>query len=266
MSNLNSASKRKLSNLEFLLGDYEHQLKSAIASKARYLKYMNYKDGINSLIGITGLASGVINHWDRFDAEQLKEYILAIARGSDRIVNLVNNMLDLAYINYKDFSLHRASLNLKPWLKQKFQKYSLCENITRNIKLVSQLDDGMLFSCDKYLINRLFDNLMLSLFDISEIKEVKVDIINQTTSRLENAQYVQVIINFRQLSSSASFDRFWHDKFAHISDDSKAFEFEFSEDAGLILACKIIELHQGRIRIENSAEQTKNIIFTLRIY
>jgi K+-sensing histidine kinase KdpD len=247
MSNSNSFSNRRLYDLECKLLNHEQELEKAIANKGKYLKYINFEDQVNPSIGITGLAQGLANNWDNFEPAQLKEYVLAVAKSSDRIANLLNNLLDLANICCHNFNLNLEPLNLYKVFKEKSQ-------MNNNIKFTVNFDDDLILYSDKYLISKLLDNLISSLNNFTKIHYIQACI-------QKALDYVEIIISYQSAGvDSTKFDRFWHKR--ALRQNNFAENLEFNEDTSLALACKIVELHKGEISLKQNA---KHLIFTLPI-
>jgi len=103
-----------------------------------------------------------VNNWDNFELAQKKEYALAIAKSSDRIANLLNNLLDFANICRNDFNLNLEPLNLYKIFKIKSQ-------VNNNIQFTANFDEDLIFFSDKYLISKLLDNLIISITNFTKI-------------------------------------------------------------------------------------------------
>ena len=250
MLNSSSFPKIKLSNLKCQLNSNEYKLEQAIAEKGKYLKCITYEKKVKAIIGITGLAQGLINNWDNFSPAQLKEYTLAIAKSSDRVANLINDTLDLAHIHHEEFSLHSTSLNFSQMIKEKFQN-------DNNIKFISNSREDLFLNGDEYLISRLLGNL------ISSISEDQVNFVEvRSKASASGAAYIETTINYN-FGCDTAFDKNWSSKLNTTSNTLE--NFEFNKDVGLVLAHAIVELHKGKIVIEGLTEKTRNLIFTLPI-
>lgn len=243
--------KRKLSNFKCYLNNNEYKLKEAIAEKGKYLKCMTYEKKVKAVIGITDLAQGLINNWDNFSPAQLKEYTLAIAKSSDRVANLINDTLDLAHIHHKDFNLRLTSLNFSQIIEEKFQSDN------NDIKFIFDSNEDLLLKGDEYLISRLLRNLITTVGE-DQINFIKVS----SKSSISSAGYIETIVNYNNIVCDTVFDKHWSNKL-YTCDNLE--NFEFNNDACLILAYAIVELHKGEMRIEGLTEKTRNLIFTLPI-
>lgn len=260
-----STSKEQLNNLKYQLNDNEKKLKKSIVNKGKYLKDINYTDGV--FIGVTGLANGLVNHWDKFNNSQLKEYAIAIAKNSDRVISLVNNMLDLAHLNYKNFSLNLTTINIIQLLKAKFEKHETYKNFQKQISFVSRVDKNVTVSCDKYFINRSLDNLISSIMSSSRINYIEIKLeSSKDSAETKNEEYLQIIINYDTTEEiKLLFNKAFNRRPAILDSNFNDFKLEFNEDIGLILVKQVIEHHKGKIRVENYNKKIENIIFTLPI-
>ncbi len=110
------------------------------------------------LTSIRGFSQTLLNSWDRIDDENKKKFIKIIEDQSNRLINLVENILAVSRENaetlvYKKADVNRLIENLLPIFTEKYKDHKFATNFDKNLPF-ARLDE------DKFqqIMTNLIDN------------------------------------------------------------------------------------------------------------
>ena len=110
------------------------------------------------LTSIRGFSQTLLNSWDRIDDENKKKFIKIIEDQSNRLINLVENVLAVSKENSELFVLKKANVNtliekILPMFTEKYKTHKIIANYNKNLPPV-RLDE------DKFqqIMTNLIDN------------------------------------------------------------------------------------------------------------
>ena len=91
-----------------------HMAQAANRAKTIFLNNMSHdiRTPMNAIIGFTGLAASNIN-----DTPRVQEYLATIARSSEHLLSLINDVLDMSHIESGKMTLHENEESLSDILK-----------------------------------------------------------------------------------------------------------------------------------------------------
>lgn len=185
---------------------------------------------------------------------EIKEDIVIMERNTNRLVNLINQILDFRQTETKGFSLDFATVNLNELLQEAyltFEPLAKKKAIHYNLSLPSET---IYTKADGEALNKIFSNLFSNAVKYGD-KEVSVLLYAPT----KDTDFLRI--------------EFKNDGFL-IPDDlrEKIFEpfYRLKETIkqkgtgiGLALARSLVELHEGKLYLEKSGEDCNNFILEL---
>ena len=197
---------------------------------------------------------------------QISNPVDTIDRNAQRILNLVNHILDVRKIDKQQMRLHCQQTDLKDLLQVncKFYEFTARE---RGITLSLKADDDVpMVWVDRSQIDKVVTNLLSNAFkycyDMGEIT-VRLTQGHNDRTRSPLKHYVEISVidtgtGMREGTLQHLFDRFYqgaNDKAAHTE----------GTGIGLNLCKMIVDMHHGSITGRNREDGIKGSIFTVRL-
>ena len=101
--------QKQLEKKQEELEDALHMAQAANRAKTTFLSNMSHdiRTPMNAIIGFTGLAASHID-----DTERVQEYLTTIARSSEHLLSLINDVLDMSRIESGKMALHEKAESL----------------------------------------------------------------------------------------------------------------------------------------------------------
>ncbi|MGL5318416.1 MAG: two-component regulator propeller domain-containing protein [Bacteroidales bacterium] len=185
-----------------------------------------------------------------------QQYLQTMWRCSQRILSLVNQMLDLRKIEKNQFSLSRSIVNINTFMEDILNSFSF-ESQVKNIQLSlsSETKDDIEALIDPFNFDKVIYNILSNAFKFTEQGgEIRVHL----KSDDENF-YISFSDSGCGISSEdidSIFNRFYQsDKASHKNSGS---------GLGLYLSKELVELHGGNISVSNRQDQN-GCIFEIRV-
>ena len=256
-------------NLELKIIDRTKQLENSIKElakanelKSKFIANMSHelRTPLNAIIGYSDLILDSSNITDKH-----KKYINNILVSGKHLLQLINNILDIAKIEAGKFNLDYSIFSIKEVLgevntvlkslfDQKMLSLSIIYNNNENYKLYA---DRIKF---KQVIYNLLSNAIKFSFENSKIKIICNNTINNSSKTEQNIasdkgskkntlEYLQIDIINEGIGIPENNLKVIFDEFIQV-DNSYSRKFE-GTGLGLALTKKIIELHGGYINVHS---------------
>ena len=206
------------------------------------------------LTSIKGFSQTMLNSWDILNDEKKKEFLGIILNQSKRLIDLVENVLNVARIDSDSSNLILTKVDLAKIIQN-------CVNLLKisnsDFDLNLNLAKNELFSlCDSDKLQQILLNILDNAIKYS-INSKKIEI------KLENKNDYNVISikNFGNYIEKENFEKIF-EKFYRI--DSYLKSTTQGSGLGLYIAKTLIEKMQGKIEI-NSSKEEKTVEFLIYI-
>ena len=195
-----------------------------------------------------------------------KEAITTIESNAQRILNLVNQILDVRKIDKQQMHLHCQQTDLKDFLQMSCKLYEFTAH-ERGITFTLDADDDVPpVWIDRTQFDKVVSNLLSNAFKYSyDMGEITVTLSQgqDDHAREPLKRYVQISITdtgtgMREGTLQHLFDRFYQgttDKSAHVQ----------GTGIGLNLCKMIVDMHHGTIAGSNRQDGIKGSVFTVRL-
>lgn len=110
------------------------------------------------LTSIRGFSQTLLSSWDKLDEENKKKFVKIIEEQSNRLINLVENILTVSEINGKKQVLKSVNVNVSiekivQLLSQKYKEHNIITKFTSNLPTACLDDDKF-----QQIITNLIDN------------------------------------------------------------------------------------------------------------
>lgn len=244
---------RKIEALEEDLAEKSELIEEARRIKNKFLSTMSHElrtplNSINSLSRIINLKSG-----DRLTDEE-KSYLEIITRNGERLLTLINDILDLSRIETGRIELKYRKLNLRNIISVLLENYER-QAAEKGIKLELRIDENLPdIESDEQRLYQIFDNLIENAVKFTEKGEV-------TVSSSHNYDSVFIRVEDTGIGITPSEIEVIFDDFKQI-DSSKSRKYE-GTGLGLAIARKSAHMLKGDIHL--STTPGKGSIFTVEL-
>lgn len=188
------------------------------------------------------------------DAEQFKRILPEVHRNSKRLLQLINQLLDLSKLDAKKYRINTTREDIIPFSKQivsSFESHANKKNIDLQFDvdqdLRKRIDNGELtFYFDEDMIEKIINNLLSNAFKFTENGgRISVGL----KSDENNTGFLELSVKDTGIGIPA--DKLAHifDRFFQVDDsDRKYYE---GSGVGLALLKELVDLLQGRVVVES---------------
>ncbi len=220
-----------------LVANVSHELRTPLTSIKAYAE---------TLLDIAGTE----------DVDTQKEFLGIICQESERLTNLISNLLDLSRLESGDFKLDRSSVDLAEILKKSAMLLKELASRTAVSILIELPQDVSKFSGDASKIEQVVINLISNAIKYNKPEGGKV-----TVSLRELPNKFEIIIKDTGIGiPPEAVDKIF-DKFYRV-DSSLTYQVS-GTGLGLAIVKHIIDLHGGQITVESQVNTGSKFIITL---
>ena len=204
------------------------------------------------LTSIKGFAQTMLSSWDMLDDNKKKEFLEIILNQSKRLINLVENILNVAKIDSNTDNLILTKVDINKILNNCINlvkianpKFKFCTNLAKN-DLFSLCD----YDKTQQILLNILDNAVKYSINSQEI-EIK--------TKNKNDFNVISIKNFGNYIEEDNIEKIF-EKFYRV--DSYIQSTTQGSGLGLYIAKSLIEKMQGKIEVKSSKEE-KTVEFSI---
>jgi Na+/proline symporter/nitrogen-specific signal transduction histidine kinase len=206
------------------------------------------------LTSIRALSEIVYDNPD-LDDEQKQDYLDIIIKETEKLSHLITQVLNLEKYESGKQKIYPSSFDIKQLSKDVIKSLTgLSEERKLNINFICQ-DSSMIIHADKDLINQVIYNLVSNAIKFAE---TTIDIYI-----LPSIDDIEIKIKddgpgINESTKDLLFDKFYQSKQSHL-------QKPVGSGLGLAICKKIIELHHGKISVENNQGKGASFTFALPI-
>ncbi|UXX78648.1 response regulator [Reichenbachiella carrageenanivorans] len=173
--------------------------------------------------------------------QQAQKHLETILSNANQLLDLINQLLDLAKSEHGQLELHLSQVEIEPWIYQQVRPFlALAE--TKNIQIILQGVEASVITMDLQKMSRVIDNILFNalkfspndselIINVSEGDEYhRIEIIDQGAG-IPNDEKKNVFKRFYQLNQK---------------------DTNVGSGIGLALAKEYVELHGGKVYVENN--------------
>ncbi|HMB01095.1 MAG TPA: ATP-binding protein [Spirochaetota bacterium] len=227
--NISEMKKHQILKKDFI-ANASHELKTPLTSLKGYLEFI--KD----------------------NPQNSEKYFNILMRNTDRIINIINDLLKLSTLEDKNFRLEREKIDLKELLGN--VKYLFADKIKSNrVALKININDKLKPVYGDYLkIEELFINLIDNALKYTEGGMIRISVV-------QDREATEIVVKDNGIGIPAKdqsriFERFY------VVDKARSRKLG-GTGLGLSIVKHIINLHQGSIRCESNAGEGTAFIIRL---
>jgi len=248
----NKVTELKVSKLGNKLGTQKLELIKSQGLKDEFLRNLQHEIRI-PVTGITSIGQVLWENYDKFTEEQRRSAIKEIAESSQRLVSLVNNMIDLSKLKSLTYELSFTKVNLSELI---YQRVDICRKIYLNdkeLEFIYDVEDNVMVNCDEYYITSTLDNLITNAISYSQRGIITVHFRKELDFVKFNITDEGVGIPPQEL----------HHVFGTFVVSSRTKTSAGGRGLGLALCKKVIEAHKGQIWCESDGKNGSSFPFII---
>jgi len=254
IAQIQNISKRK--KAEETLEKYAEELKLLNASKDKFFSIISHdlRSPFNALLGITEYMA---QYYKDMSEDEIKNSVSNIYRSSQKLYNLILNLLEWSRIQSGRFEVEKSVINLTELGAEIMNLY--CESTANKyIELVNNIKENILIYADRYMIDTIMRNFVSNSIKFTN-SGGKI-IINAMING-HNAE-VSVTDNGIGISSENQRNLFRIDEQYRRDGTAK----EKGTGLGLILCKEFIEKNGGVLWVESEEGKGSRFSFTVPRY
>ena len=240
-----------------LLGKQIHnqniELQNSLRVKNEFLSNISHEIR-TPLTGVYSLSHSLDSFYDTFEESKRRKIISLIAANSERLKQLVENILDLSKLSSLKYELNLENINLS---EMTHERVNICKKSyldEKDIQFILNIEDDIIALCDEHYIKSVIDNLIMNAIKYSQDGKITISLYKTLNNQVKfSIQDEGIGIPKKDLLNI--FDVFVVSSKTHTPAGGKG--------VGLALCKKTIELHKGKIWAESNGEKGSTFFFTL---
>lgn len=208
---------------------------------------------LNVINSIEQLIRSICNSEKELTKDKLESYMDIMKNNTDRLLNLINNIIDTSKIENGKYKLNKEEKDIVFVVEE--ATLSLKESIeSSGIDLIFDTEvEEKIINCDKYDIERCIVNLVSNAQKFTP----KGGSIRVNIEDLKD--FVKITVEDTGIGIEKKYHNIIFDRFNQIVDEHG--ENKGGSGLGLTITKHIIDLHEGRIKVES--EKNKGTKFTI---
>lgn len=208
---------------------------------------------------IQGSADILIKRKAQINEEMRNGIIEDMKNAAKRLLNIVDNLLDIARLENGKFKIDRINTNMSDFLKSVVSQYKLyVEDRGLKYKVILPKSTQIICNIDPHIIERVFDNLISNA-----CKYTKKGSITVRVDYLKNKHKLKVSITDSGVGIAKDKQKLLFNKFEQIVNpvDSSS----KSTGLGLVVSKKLVEENGGKIGFKSKVGVGSTFYFTLPV-
>ena len=208
------------------------------------------------LTAIRGASSSLISHKEGFPEEKKEEYLNMIQTTSENMLEIVNDLLDVAKIEAEKMAINPQIANLVKLVQVKVEEFKPLAQ-EKGLAIQSQLpEEAVEVEIDTNRIGQVLTNLLSNAIKFTEQGEITVKLEPKETEVTISIQ--DTGIGIKPIDQSRLFS-----KFAQL--ETKKPRTAEGTGLGLVVAKGIVDAHLGKIWVESEEGKGSKFFFTIPI-
>lgn len=211
---------------------------------------------MNAIIGFSEL----LNDND-ITAPEKEQYIRIIRSSSDRLIQIINDIIDISKLETGQFKISLSSCDLINIIKNSVRSFTSDTLLTqkKDLKLIASIpgsETELLFLSDHNRIRQVVDNLISNAIKYTEKGVIEI---GYTIKTLDNEKYIEVFVRDTGVGIPANMNDVIFERFRQVE------EGRFHEGIGLGLSISkgILDLLGGKIWFTSELEKGTVFSFTV---
>lgn len=215
-----------------------------------------FRTPINVIIGTIQLINSSLEN-NNYKLEDLNEHIKYLKRNSNRLLRLVNNLIDITYIKNGYHELNMKNYNIVELIE------NVCNTVIENkendnINIIFDTNcEEIIMACDANEIERIILNLLSNAIKYSFTKEPIIVSITSSTNK------IKISVKDHGIGIPKDYLNEVFEKLTKV--DNNFTRNNEGSGIGLTIVKSLVDLHNGTIKVESELGKGSNFIITLPI-
>jgi signal transduction histidine kinase len=240
--------------LEEQIEERDDELTRALAMKVEFIKNLNHEIR-TPITGITSFSSALYDVYKTLTPEKLDSYLKAVATSSERLISLMDNILDLSKLASENYQLILKPVNLSELVYEVLEKTKKLYITDQDLEFVTNVEKNIISNCDIHYIRSTIYNLIINAIKFSQNGKIIISLIKRENKIKFIIQDEGIGIPTIELLTI----------FKPFIESSRTHSKAGGRGVGLALCKKTIELHGGKIWAESNGKKGAIFYFTLKI-
>ena len=206
------------------------------------------------MTGITSLGQALWENHDFLPEAEPKKCVKTMAQTSDRLIGLINNILDLSSLSSLKLDLNLKKVNLSSLIHESIQKCMKLYLDKKALQFDIQIEKDVYLKCDEHYIGNTIDNLIINAISYSKPNTV-IRIILHTHDG-------NISFSIRDVGMGIPTDELV-DIFHPFTVSFQTSTLAGSRGVGLSLCYSAIIAHKGKIWAESDGKSWAEFKFTI---
>lgn len=200
---------------------------------------------LNAIIGFSDMLQHKI-HGD-LGAKKNEEYVKFINSSSVHLLNLVNDILDVAKMEAGEYSFEEEEVDMVAFFEEEISRYEILAKL-KKIEVRSQIDQKIRSIIgDQQCLTQILSNLMSNAIKYSpENTTINVD--------FKLSEQGSAILQIKDSGGGFKEKMLKNIGNPYVSDDSYVAHKDKGTGLGIFICHKLVDLHQANIKFENRIE------------
>ena len=167
--------------------DQKHELSRLHELKNEFLRNLEH-EAHTPITGITSMGQVLWENYDKFSEKQRRKATQEIAKSSERLNSLVNNLIDLSKLENLNYKLNKTKVNLTDLVYKRVeicQKLYVEEKDKENLNFDLKIEDKLTALCDEYYVARTIDNIVINAIQYSTKGTITIELKSSKNNTVE---------------------------------------------------------------------------------
>lgn len=236
--------------------DQKKELSRLQELKNEFLRNLEH-EAHTPITGITSMGQVLWENYDKFSEKQRRKATQEIAKSSERLNSLVNNLIDLSKLENLNYKLNKTKVNLTDLVYERLeicQKLYIEEKDKENLNFDLKVEGKLTALCDEYYIARTIDNILINAIQYCKKGTIAIT--------LKSTKNHTVEFSVEDEGIGIPKDELL-DIFNPFTVSSKTKTPAGGRGIGLTLCKKVIDAHNGIISAKNNVSKGSLFRFIL---
>lgn len=225
--------------------------------KTVFLSNMSHeiRTPLNAIVGFSELFAD-----DDIPKEHKKDYNKIIRNSADKLMQIINDILDVSKLETKQFKIFRSVCNLSEIMINTFESNNLNEyKLEKNINFTMDFPEYLkkfTFESDAVRISQVLDNLITNAFKYTDSGFVEFGV---TTSNHNGIHCLEFYVKDSGRGIPVDMHEHIFERFRQVEEHT----FHHGSGLGLSICKGIVELMNGKIFVESEIGKGSKFFFTI---
>jgi signal transduction histidine kinase len=210
------------------------------------------------LTSIKGSLGLILNNIVGNPDDETKTFLKISYKNTERLINLINEILDLAKLEAGKIELHKENLNLTQLINESIEGISTYA-MNNNVIILNELEEDIDVYADVQKLNQVLYNLLSNAVKFTTNDNNHQALVRISATRGINHTQINIIDNGIGIPEDKI--NYIFEKFTQI--DNSATRSKEGTGLGLAICKAIIEEHRGIIWVDNNADRGVTFSFTI---